>query len=349
MICANNDSKGNMNCSDERILVAINCIAYNHEPYIRECLEGFVMQKTNFKFVAIVHDDASTDKTADIIREYEAKYPEIIKPIYETENQYSKKDGSLRRIMNAAIDATGAKYVALCEGDDYWTDPYKLQKQVDFLEGHEECVLCYTDCDIFYEDFNSWEKSVFANGYDRMNAKTILEPRIGWYCSNMTWVYRAEIFKQIPNNPGFIDGALYLLYSMCLLGDLGFVEGSTGVYRRHLGSASCIKHDGERQYKYNKSCFFLSLYFIPKFDNCIENYKRVFSTNLFSLYVEAMKRSDRETIECFKSFYKDTLDIDMICRQFIACYSAKNSHAYRLGKFILRPFNWVKRKIKGIK
>lgn len=142
MICANNDSKGNMNCSDERILVAINCIAYNHEPYIRECLEGFVMQKTNFKFVAIVHDDASTDKTADIIREYEAKYPEIIKPIYETENQYSKKDGSLRRIMNAAIDATGAKYVAMCEGDDYWADPYKLQKQVDYMEAHEDCVMC---------------------------------------------------------------------------------------------------------------------------------------------------------------------------------------------------------------
>ena len=124
------------------VIVAIHCTVYNHEPYIRECLEGFVMQKTNFRFVAIVHDDASTDKTADIIREYEAKYPEIIKPIYETENQYSKHDGSLDRIMNAAIDATGAKYVALCEGDDYWTDPYKLQKQVDFLEAHEDYVLC---------------------------------------------------------------------------------------------------------------------------------------------------------------------------------------------------------------
>ena len=104
--------------ANNAFVVAIKCLAYNHEPYIRECLEGFVMQQTNFRFVAIVHDDASTDKTADIIREYETKYPEIIKPIYETENQYSKHDGSLGRIMDAAIDATRAKYIALCEGDD---------------------------------------------------------------------------------------------------------------------------------------------------------------------------------------------------------------------------------------
>ena len=117
----------------DKPLVAIHCLVYNHEPYLRDCLEGFVMQQTNFPFVAIVHDDASTDSSAAIIREYEEKYPDIIKPIYETENQYSKRNGSLGRIMNAAIDATGAKYVAMCEGDDYWTDPLKLQKQLQPL------------------------------------------------------------------------------------------------------------------------------------------------------------------------------------------------------------------------
>ena len=128
----------------DKPLVAIKCLVYNHEPYLRDCLEGFVMQQTNFPFVAIVHDDASTDGSAAIIREYEEKYPNIIKPIYETENQYSKRDGSLGRIMNAAVDATGAKYVAMCEGDDYWTDPLKLQKQVDFLESHIDYGLVHT-------------------------------------------------------------------------------------------------------------------------------------------------------------------------------------------------------------
>lgn len=121
-------------------MVSIKCLVYNHAPYLRQCLDGFVMQKTNFKFEAIVHDDCSTDGSQEIIKEYAAKYPDIIKPIFETENQYSKHDGSLRRIVNAHL--TG-KYIAFCEGDDYWTDPNKLQMQVDYMENTPKCSLCF--------------------------------------------------------------------------------------------------------------------------------------------------------------------------------------------------------------
>lgn len=121
-------------------LVTIQCLVYNHEPYLRQCLDGFVMQKTNFKFEAIVHDDCSTDSSVTIIKEYAEKYPDIIKPIYETENQYSKQDDSLQRIMNAH---THGKYVAFCEGDDYWIDSYKLQHQFDAMENHPECTIAY--------------------------------------------------------------------------------------------------------------------------------------------------------------------------------------------------------------
>ena len=131
---------------EEPTLVAIQCAVYNHESYIRQCLDGFVMQKTNFRFVAIVHDDCSTDNSAAIIREYAEKYPAIIKPIYETENQWSKHDGSIERILYNALDATKCRYVAICEGDDYWTDPYKLQKQVEILEKDISLMLCCTDC-----------------------------------------------------------------------------------------------------------------------------------------------------------------------------------------------------------
>lgn len=123
-------------------MVKIQCLVYNHERYLRQCLDGFVMQQTNFRFQAIVHDDASTDKSAEIIKEYADKYPDIIMPIFQTENQYSKKDGSLRRIMYEACK--GSKYIAMCEGDDYWIDPLKLQKQVDFLEANPEYVVCGT-------------------------------------------------------------------------------------------------------------------------------------------------------------------------------------------------------------
>lgn len=126
-------------------LVAIQCLVYNHEPYLRDCLNGFVSQQTNFPFVAIVHDDASTDKSATIIREFAEKYPDIIIPIYEQENLYRKTDGSLIKTVNAAIDKTGCEYIAICEGDDYWIDPLKLQKQVDVLEANKELMACVTN------------------------------------------------------------------------------------------------------------------------------------------------------------------------------------------------------------
>lgn len=122
----------------ENILVSISCITYNHEKFIADAIDSFLMQKTNFNFEILIHDDASTDRTADIVREYEGKYPHLIKPVYQIENQYSKGGSGNKINFNRAR----GKYIALCEGDDYWTDPYKLQKQVDYMENHPECGLC---------------------------------------------------------------------------------------------------------------------------------------------------------------------------------------------------------------
>lgn len=122
----------------EKILVSICCITYNHEKFIADAIDSFLMQRTNFDYEILVHDDASTDKTADIIRSYEKKYPNIIKPIYQTENQYSKGV----HVTKINVDRAKGKYIAFCEGDDYWTDPFKLQKQVNFMEQHPECSLC---------------------------------------------------------------------------------------------------------------------------------------------------------------------------------------------------------------
>lgn len=120
--------------------VSVRCLAYNHEKYIEQCLDGFLMQETTFSFEVVIHDDASTDHTADIIRKYEKIFPHILKPIYETENQYSKGDGSLGRIIDAAIRG---KYTAVCEGDDYWTDPKKLQLQYEAMEQNPECTIAF--------------------------------------------------------------------------------------------------------------------------------------------------------------------------------------------------------------
>ena len=124
------------------ILVSIRCTVFNHGKFLRHCLDGIVMQKTNFRFVAFVHDDASTDNSADIIREYADRYPDIILPLFESENLYSKKDGRFIQLTYSSQYLQG-KYIAICEGDDYWTDPLKLQKQVDYMEEHPECAMCF--------------------------------------------------------------------------------------------------------------------------------------------------------------------------------------------------------------
>jgi len=191
-------SNNTSDITEQKPLVVIRCVTYNHEAYIRDALEGFVMQKTNFPFLAVVHDDASTDGTAAIIREYALKYPGIIMPIIETENQCSKKDGSLRRIMDAAVKETGAKYVAYCEGDDYWTDPLKLQKQVDFMESNPDYSLCFTNADAV--DAITKDLKYTFNSYDIECDSPIddLIMRGGAFVPTATLLLRTQYFLNIP-------------------------------------------------------------------------------------------------------------------------------------------------------
>lgn len=118
-------------------LVSINCITYNHEHYITDALEGFFMQKTDFDFEIIIGEDCSTDNTNKIIEKYMKKYPHKIHLIT------SEKNVGWRKNAKKVLDHSKGKYIALCEGDDYWTDPYKLQKQVDYMESHPECSFCF--------------------------------------------------------------------------------------------------------------------------------------------------------------------------------------------------------------
>lgn len=132
-------------------LVSICCITYNHARFIRKCLDGFLMQETSFPIEILIHDDASTDGTDGIIREYADKYPNLILPLFETENQYSQ--GKQNEIDFYNYRRARGKYIAYCEGDDYWTDPLKLQKQVDFMESHPDYSVCFHRCK--YYDVNN--------------------------------------------------------------------------------------------------------------------------------------------------------------------------------------------------
>lgn len=148
----------------QKPIVSICCITYNHAPFIRKCIDGFLMQKTSFSFEILIHDDCSTDGTDLIIKEYAEKYPNLIFPLYEEFNQYSLGGSGKMDMYN--YRRSRAKYIATCEGDDYWTDPYKLQKQYDFMESHPDYSVCF-HC---YQNYN-----VYTDSYIEPNANKLIK------------------------------------------------------------------------------------------------------------------------------------------------------------------------------
>lgn len=236
------------NNSTPHPLVAIKCLVFNHELYLRECLDGFVMQQTDFPFVAIVHDDASTDHSADIIREYAERYPDIICPIYETENQYSK--GTLGRVMDAAMDATDAKYIAMCEGDDYWTDPHKLQKQVDFLESHPDYSMCFHGAKV-KDECNCNEQ--YDCTYIAERDYDINELFTHWIVPTASIVYRHKDVAsyRIVHREWMITGDVRLVTTCASVGKVHGLAEIMSVYR--LNQNSLVHTDAYNIAKINKS------------------------------------------------------------------------------------------------
>lgn len=209
------------------IIVSICCLTYNHEKYIRDTLEGFLMQNTNFSYEVLVHDDASTDSTANIIKEYAEKYPNIIKPIFQKENQYSQ---GIRIITTYLAPLVKGKYIAFCEGDDFWCSTYKLQKQVEFLEAHPEysacthntkCVNCITGKENLH--------SVFSHN-QTLKTEEIIQYK--WHAFHLSSVvYRREFLvrPEAFHAKSFGDYPLAMYLSM--VGKVYYFNDVMSVYR----------------------------------------------------------------------------------------------------------------------
>ncbi|MFA7493823.1 MAG: glycosyltransferase, partial [Proteiniphilum sp.] len=193
-------------------------------------LEGFLMQKTDFKYEILIHDDASTDGTTEIIKKYETKFPDIMKPLYEDENQWIKgRRGST--VFN--YPRAKGKYIALCEGDDYWIDPLKLQKQVDFLEQYPEYGLVFTDFNVQREK-QKMILGIFKNKI--LPVYTTFEEHLinAGFLAPCTWVLRKELIAR--QNFGYaVDGSFILM--------LDTMQQTSLFYGRNNGSISSIKRE----------------------------------------------------------------------------------------------------------
>ena len=221
-------------------LVSILCTAYNHEQYIRSALEGFVSQKTGFAFEVLVNDDASSDGTAAIIREYAEKYPEIIRPFYQKENQFSKGIGYIYE--NIFYPHARGKYFAFCEGDDYWTDESKLQRQVNFLESHPDYSACVHNTTLHYCNGSRPDELLIpGRGDHEVLYENVIHGPIDAYHTSSLMAQR-EIIVQTPDfyraatAHGFADYAWALL--LRLKGGIWFIDRSMSVYRLFSNQAA---------------------------------------------------------------------------------------------------------------
>ncbi len=220
----------------DEVKVTVLCLAYNHAKFIRKALDGFVMQKTDFPFEVLVHDDASTDGTADIIREYAKRYPDVIKPILQTENQYSHGGAISRRFLWPRIRGV---YVASCEGDDYWVDDRKLQKQADWLDAHPSSGLCFHYATVHWEDGRApdetfpderrFGKPPFT--FQGLLRRNFIQSSSVMYRWRLKGKESEALFPGVKMTPR--DWLRHLYHAEG--GEIGFIPEVMSVYRRHSG------------------------------------------------------------------------------------------------------------------
>ncbi len=286
----------------EKIMVSICCITFQHGKYIKECLDGFLMQKTNFAIEVLIHDDASTDGTEEIIREYEAKYPDIIKPLYEKENQWLKgRRGSA--VFN--FPRAKGKYIALCEGDDYWTDPYKLQKQVDFLEANEDYGLVYTDVDFYYEESKVLKKKVFKSGISNLYSDFESYLINTGYRAPCTWLMRTSLITSISYpTVVYVDGTFVMMLEIMNKTKVKFLPDATAVYR-YLSESASHSSKLSKRYHFGSGLFKIQKYYIDKLNLSNDVYKKVRSRMIPILVPGALVLRKTEFLEEAKDFLKE--------------------------------------------
>jgi len=238
-------------------LVSICCVTYNHEKFIEDALEGFLIQRTKFPFEILVHDDASTDNTANRIREYQEQYPSIIKPVFQTENQYSKK---IKGIQVLTPLAKGS-YIATCEGDDYWLDPNKLQIQVDFLESNLDYVISGHNID--YIDSNG--ESLGKSGPPKKCRKNLSADELIKTKASvpvMSRLYRNNLIEFPPEKSMVIAGDRFIL---SLLGHFGKSKFHNDIqpaaYRVHSSGVWSLKSKRGRLIDQINTIFWLYRYY----------------------------------------------------------------------------------------
>jgi glycosyltransferase involved in cell wall biosynthesis len=251
-------------------LVATSTLTYNHEPYIRDCLDGILMQKTTFPVRVVVFEDCSTDATREIVKEYQTKYPHLVVAVFTPHNTYGKPER--REALKPYFEARAvAKYIALCEGDDYWTDPLKLQKQVEFLEENPEFGLVHADCHFYYHEKGIWEYNANKNLSNsiKIDSKEELFYRLvdaDYKIRTATVLFRKDLLKTITTDTKtFLMGDTPRWLDFSQLTKFKYFDEVFAVYRILSNSASRSKNK-KKQYRFSLSMAEMRVYYCYKYN-----------------------------------------------------------------------------------
>lgn len=207
--------------------VSVLCLTYNQKLYIRDALDSILGQKTDFDIEVLINDDGSNDGTTDIIKMYKSRNPGKIRLVLHKENLYSQ--GIRNMIIRFLLPKVRGEYIALCEGDDYWTDPLKLQKQVDFLEKNKQYSVCFHPVKVIFQDGKS-SPGIFPEyiPQDKFTIENLLSSN---FIQTNSVVYRKQKYDKLPTS--MMPGDWYLHVFHAMHGKIGFINEIMSVYRRH--------------------------------------------------------------------------------------------------------------------
>lgn len=265
------------NIISETPIVSVCMITYNQASYICEAIEGVLMQKTNYPFELIISDDCSQDETRSICIDYEKRYPDKVKLFFPKQNL-----GISENFYSTLFNATG-KYIAFCEGDDYWIDPCKIQHQVDFLESNLDVGCVYTDFNMYHQQTDDMELSLFHTRPEHFPLHTTLESFIchPLYVAPCTWMFRKELLVQPPFHS--VDATFMLFAHMLSQTKIHYLPDTTAVYRDLPESAS---HTASLDKLYKRvsglhmtQIFLVNLYELP------QNSKKIIDEFYYSTYL----------------------------------------------------------------
>ena len=286
-------------------LVSIACITYNHENYIHHTIEGFLKQKTTFSIEILIYDDASEDGAQEIIKSYAKKDSRIITYL-QKENQWSKGKNGLLEFL---FPKSKGKYIALCEGDDYWIDPYKLQKQVDFLEANPDYVLVHSDGDFNYTETGNIKKKYIKNRIGNPNSiedtfEAIL--RSEYPILTCSVMFRNEDIKKLNLNEiaQFKMGDTFIWLELSQLGKFYFFEDSM-ITRNILIESAAHSKNNAKLLKFKKSGYDLCKYFSEKYPTS-ESTKSIMHQkfNRVILYFAFLSNNKSEALKAWKMLRK---------------------------------------------